>query len=471
MTLSAIAPEMFVTGMSCIILLYDSFTKKKNSRPYFYTLFTLLITGILIVYNIPTISHSSFYNSFIVDKFACGMKLTVLVLLAAILIYSRLYMQAREFFNAEFFVLSLCSLLGMMIVISCNNFLSLYLGIELFVLPLYAMIVFVKKESDYAEAAFKYFIIGSLGSGLLLYGVSLIFGATSSIDFSQISNVQTSPMLILGMLFAISGIVLEFGAVPFHMWLPDVYEGSPTTVTMIVGTIPKIAIFAVIYRLLTSAFTNMSEYWQQAFMLIALASIIIGNLFAIVQNNLKRFLAYSTISHIGFILLGLFAAPVAGFSPSIFYTIAYAFMVLAAFALIIYMCHQGFEADCIDDFRGLAKKNPWLAFLMLMTMFALAGIPPFIGFYAKLQVLQAVVTAGYSSYAIIAMLFSVVGVFYYLRIIRVMFFEDPIDVIRIRYVSSMSAVAKVLISGHGMLLLLAGIYPASLLYLCIAMLK
>ncbi len=394
------------------------------------------------------------------------------ILLAAILMYSRLYMQARDFFKGEFFVLSLLSLLGMMVVISSSNFLSLYLGVELFVLPLYALIVFVRGKAIYTEAAFKYFIIGSLGSALLLYGVSLIYGATGYIDFAQIASANvTSQIFILGMLFVISGICLEFGAVPFHMWLPDVYEGSPTTVTMIVGTIPKIAVFAVMYRLLTIAFPNISVQWQQLFLLLALFSVIVGNLLAIVQSNVKRFLAYSTISHIGFILLGLFAAPVAGYTPAIFYTVVYAFMVLAAFAMIVYLGHQGFEADRIDDFRGLSKRDPWLAFLMLLTMFALAGIPPLVGFYAKLQILQAVVQLGYVWIAVVAMIFSVIGAFYYLRVIRVMYFDTVPETVHVRYTSSMSAIGKMLVSGHALLLLLTGIYPASILYICIAMLK
>lgn len=472
MLISALAPEIFVLGMGCIILLGDVFTKNTRSNAYAFTLFALLGAGIITVLTIPSTAYTVFNNSFIIDRFACGLKIILYILLAAILIYSRLYMQARDFFRGEFFVLSLLSMLGMMIVISSGNFLNLYLGIELFVLPIYALIVFVRNKAVYTEAAFKYFIIGSLGSGLLLYGVSLIYGATGSIDFAQIatSNV-TSQLLVLGMLFVISGICLEFGAVPFHMWLPDVYEGSPTTVTMIVGTIPKIAVFAVMYRLLTVAFPNINADWQQALMLMALLSVMLGNLLAIVQTNIKRFLAYSTISHIGFILLGLFAAPTAGYTAAIFYTIVYAFMVLAAFAIIIYLGHQGFEADQIEDFRGLNKRDPWLAFLMLLTMFALAGIPPLVGFYAKLQILQAVVQAGFAWIAVLAMLFSVIGAFYYLRVIRVMYFDNSNDAIRIRYTSSMSLVGKLLVSGHGLLLLMAGIYPASVLYICIAMLK
>ena len=271
------------------------------------------------------------------------------------------------------------------------------------------------------------------------------------------------------MLFVIVGVALEFGAVPFHMWLPDVYEGSPTTVTMIVGTTPKIAVFAMAYRLLTLAFINISADWQQLFMFMALASVAIGNIMAIAQANIKRMLAYSTISHIGFIMLGLFAAPTAGYIPAIFYTIVYAFMVLAAFAMIMRLTDKGFEADLISDFRGLHKRDPWLAFIMLLIMFALAGIPPLVGFYAKLQILQAVVDAGYPWLAIAALVFTVIGSFYYLRVIRVMYFEEPDDILNLSH--SMSFSGRVLVSGHGLLLLLAGIFPAIIIYVCIKMLS
>lgn len=468
--ISAIASEIFVLSMACIILLSDVFIPSPK-RSYIYTLFTLAGAFFITYLTIPFVSFSVFNTSFIIDKFACGLKMFLYVVLASIFIYSRYYMQARDFLKGEFFVLTLLSLLGMMIVISSGNFLSLYLGIELFVLPIYALIVFVKDKQKYTEAAFKYFIIGSLGSGLLLYGVSLIYGATGAIDFVTIANsANTSQLFVLGMLFVISGIALEFGAVPFHMWLPDVYEGSPTTVTMIVGTIPKVAIFAIAYRLVSLAFPSITIQLQQLLLILALASIILGNVLAIVQNNLKRFLAYSTISHIGFILLALFAAPTVGFIPAIFYTLVYTVMVLAAFAIIMYLSHKGFEADGIHDFKGLHKREPWFAFLMLITMFALAGIPPLVGFYAKLQVLQAVVTAGFAWIAIVAMLFSVIGAYYYLKVIWVMYFEEPVDPLNITYTNTMSIVAKVLTSSHGLVLLAAGIYPASIIYLCMNML-
>ncbi len=469
--LLAIAPEMFLTIMACVILLADVCTKgRTKTLAYNLTLLTLLAVAFITIFTLPITSTAVFNNSFIVDRFACNLKVILYVLVASILIYSRLYMRERDFFTGEFFALTLLSLLGMMFVISSSNFLTLYLGLELFVLPLYALIVMVKHQSRYIEAAIKYFVIGSLGSGLLLYGISLVYGATGAIDYVVVaSSMSSSPLLILGMIFVVAGVALEFGAVPFHMWLPDVYEGSPTTVTMLVGTLPKIAVFALSYRLLTLAFPNIAPQWQQLFMILALASIALGNVMGIAQTNIKRMLAYSTIGHIGFILLGLFAAPVAGFTPAIFYTIVYAFMVLAAFAVIMRLTHVGFEADAIADFKGLTQRDPWLAFVMLLVMFALSGMPPLIGFYAKLQILQAVVNAGYAWAAIVAMIFTVIGAFYYLRIIWFMYFTEPKQIEPIS--QEMSFLGKVLVSGNGILLLLVGIYPASLLYVCISMLK
>lgn len=467
----ALAPEIFICGMACLILMADVFAKDPaKSMAYNLSLLTLVAVSIITIFTVPTTSTTIFNNSFIVDRFACTLKIVTYVLLACILLYSRLYMRAREFFTGEFFSLSMFSLLGMMVVISSSNFLTLYLGLELFVLPLYALIVMVKHNTRYTEAAIKYFVIGSLGSGLLLYGISLIYGGTGAIDYVSIAtNSATSTLNILGMLFVIVGIAIEFGAVPFHMWLPDVYEGSPTTVTMIIGTIPKIAVFALTYRLLTLAFPDIAPDWQRMFMILALASIAFGNMLAIAQPNIKRMLAYSTISHIGFILLGLFAAPVAGFAAAIFYTIVYAFMVLAAFAIIMRLTDKGFEADLLSDFKGLNKRDPWLAFLMLLVMFALAGVPPLVGFYAKLQILQAIISAGFTWVAITAMIFTVIGAYYYLRIVWYMYFDEPKQLAPIN--NGMSLIAQVLISGHGLLLLLVGIYPASLVYLCLSMLK
>jgi len=469
--LGLIAPEIFVTAMASVILLAGVFAGNQQSKiVYVLSLATLLGAGIITFNTMPLVSQFIFDNAFIVDRFACQLKIVMYAILAGIYVYSRMYMLQRDFASGEFYSLSLLSLLGMMLVISCGNYLTLYLGLELLILPVYAMIVFVKNRAKYIEAAMKYFVIGSLGAGLLLFGISLIFGATGTVSFSGVAaDASLIPIFQMGMIFIIVGVALEFGAVPFHMWLPDVYEGSPTAVTMIVGTIPKIAIFALAYRLLTLPFVNISTAWQQLFMIMALLSIALGNVLGIAQPNLKRMLAYSTIGHVGFILLGLFAAPRAGYTATIFYTIVYAFMALAAFGMITRLTTAGFESDKIADFKGLNQRDPWLAFIMMLIMLSLAGIPPLIGFYAKFLILQAVVNAGYSWIAVTALVFTVIGTFYYLRIVYLMYFYAADKTSNFDH--GMSTLARVTLSVQGLALLFFGIFPAAIFYYCLVMLS
>lgn len=464
-----VLPEIFIAAMACIILLADVFLHARAKYlAYVLSIITLFGAAILTTQNMPVVAQAIFDHSYIVDRFGSCLKLTLYLLLGLIFIYSKAYILARDFLHGEFFALSLFSLLGMLVLISSGNFLTMYLGLELLVLPLYAMIVMVKQHSKYTEAAMKYFIIGSLGAGLLLYGVSLVYGATGSFAFATVANAITNnATLQLGMLLVIIGLALEFGAVPFHMWLPDVYEGSPTAVTMLIGTITKVAIFAMAYRLLTLAFPNLQAHWQQLFLILGVLSIILGNTVAIAQSNLKRMLAYSTIGHIGFILLGLFTAPQQGYIAPLFYTITYAFMALAAFAMIIRLSSLGFEADKIEDFRGLNARDPWLAFIMLLIMFSLAGVPPLVGFYAKFLILQNVVAAGYPGLAILALLFSVIGAFYYLRVIKVMYFEAPAGTPGVVTTSGMSVMGRALTSINGLLLLVLGVFPGVVVYMCI----
>ena len=468
--LNYLLPEIFITSMACLILIANVFfTNHAKYLAYFMSLFALVGAAVLTMDIMPVISQQIFYDSYIIDKFSCTLKLVLFFLLGCIFIFSRVYMTVREFMHGEFFALSLFALLGMMVLISSGNFLTVYLGLELLVLPLYAMIVMVKKQPKYTEAAMKYFIIGSLGAGLLLYGISLVYGATGGYAFTAVAEAVTgSATLKLGMVLVVVGVALEFGAVPFHMWLPDVYEGSPTAVTMIIGTIPKIAVFAMAYRLLTLAFPNLHADWQQLFMILAILSVGLGNIVAIAQTNIKRMLAYSTIAHIGFILLGLFAAPQQGYVAPLFYTVVYAFMALAAFAMIMRLSDKGFEAELITDFRGLNTRAPWLAFIMLLIMLSLAGVPPLVGFYAKFLILQAVVNAGYPWLAVLALLSSVIGSFYYLRIIRVMYFEEPTAQQQLLSDNSMSVTARALVSINGLLLLALGVFPGLVVYMCVS---
>lgn len=466
--LSLVYPEILVASAASIILLVGVYFKR---GAYVLSLVTLLAAIILTVAKLPTMSHTIFAGGFVVDRFANVMKLSLFALLGLIFIYSKNYMTMRKFMNTEFFVLSLFSMLGMMILISSRNFLSMYLGLELLVLPLYALIVMVKDESKYAEAAIKYFVIGSMGAGILLYGISFVYGATGSFEFAGVMTAKTAPLTLqLGLLFVVAGIALEFAAVPFHMWLPDVYEGSPTAVTMLIGTLPKIAVFVITYRLLTEAFGNLDMQWMHLLLALGMLSIAIGNVLAIAQDNIKRMLAYSTIGHIGFILLGLFTAPSAGYIATVYYVLVYVFMVLASFGIIIAVSKQGFEAEYISDYSGLAKRKPWLAFMMLLVMLSMAGVPPLLGFYAKFLILQNVVTAGYPLLAIAALVFTVIGSFYYLRVIKAMYFEESRSELSTTANGSLTTLAGLILSVHSLLLLVLGLVPGVILSLCLNML-
>lgn len=468
-TLGYILPEIIVASMAALILLLGVFFDK-NARflSYYLSVVTLIAVIIITVAALPVVTKVVVNNTYIIDNFSVILKSVLSVLLLCIFLYSKYYLNTRDFLQGEFFSLSLFSLLGMMVLTSTSDFLTMFLGLELLVLPLYAMIVMVKNQSRYAEGAIKYFIIGSLGAGLLLYGISLVYGACGSFNFSAITQTtDTQHILKLGMLLVIVGIAVEFGSVPFHMWLPDVYEGSPTPVTMVIGTLPKIAIFAIAYRVLSLAFMDLALQWQTIILVLALLSIAWGNIAAIAQTNIKRMLAYSTIGHIGFILLGLAVAPQQGYLAPLFYTIIYAFMALAAFAVIVRLTAHGFEAETIADFRGLNEREPWLAFLMLLIMFSLAGVPPLVGFYAKFLILQSLVDAGHEAVAIVALISTVIAAFYYLRIVKVMYFESSSDDLHFDSNHSMATAGKALVVVNGFALLIFGIAPGCLIQLCL----
>jgi NADH-quinone oxidoreductase subunit N len=462
-------PEIFLACMALLVLMVGVFWEHKlRYITYRLSIFTVFVTGIFAIGTYSESMQAVINNSYLMDNFSAILKFILCILMLCIFLYSKVYIDIRKFLHAEFFALSLFSLLGMMVLTSAADFLTMFLGLELFVLPLYATIVMVKHQGRYAEAAIKYFIIGSLGAGLLLYGISLVYGATGSFDFSAVSGVQDlQHILQLGMILILLGIALEFGAVPFHMWLPDVYEGSATAVTMLIGTLPKIAIFAIAYRVLSLAFGDVALYWQQVILILGLLSVIIGNIAAIAQYNIKRMLAYSTIGHVGFILLGIAVAPQQGYLAPLFYTIIYAFMALAAFALIMRLTAQGFEAENIEDFRGLNRHAPWLAFLMLLTMFALAGVPPLVGFYAKFLILQNMVANGLSWAAILALIFAVIGTFYYLRVVKVMYFEEPSAHPHAVAVANMSFVGRSIVFINALALLALGVIPGLIVDICL----
>jgi NADH-quinone oxidoreductase subunit N len=365
----------------------------------------------------------------------------------------------------------------MMVMISANHFLVLYLGLELMSLCLYAMVALNRDSAASTEAAMKYFVLGALASGLLLYGMSMLYGATGALELTQVAQAIAAgqanrTVLVFGLVFVVAGIAFKLGVVPFHMWIPDVYQGAPNAITLFIGSAPKLAAFAMAMRLLVNGLLELAIDWQQMLVILAVLSMAIGNLAAIAQSNIKRMLAYSTISHMGFMLLGLLAGVVQGnrfsapdaYSAAMFYSVVYVLTAAGAFGMVLAMSRAGFEAEEIDDYRGLNQRSPWYAFLMLLLMFSLAGVPPTVGFYAKLSVLDAVVKAGQIWLAVVAVIFSLIGAFYYLRVVKLMYFDEPRETAPI----GSSLDARMLLSANGLAVLVLGVLPGPLMALCLA---
>ncbi len=464
-------PEIFLLTMACIILLADLFISDKNRvLTYLLSLATLGVTAALTVAMHTPETVYTFDGSFVSDTMGDVLKVFVYLVTAVAFIYSRDYLLARNIFKGEYFVLGLFAVLGMMVLISAHSMLTLYLGLELLSLSLYAMVAFQRDSSKATEAAMKYFVLGALASGMLLYGMSLIYGITGTLDIggvhTAIAGLEDSKQMVLGLglVLVIVGMAFKLGAVPFHMWVPDVYHGAPTAVTLFISTAPKIAAFAMIMRLLVEGLGDLHAQWQDILIIMAVLSMAIGNIIAIAQANIKRMLAYSTISHVGFLLLGILAGTQAGYSASMFYVIVYALMGMGGFGMIILLSRAGFEADKLDDFKGLNDRSPWFAFMMMILMFSMAGVPPALGFYAKFAVLQAVIGAGLIWLAVVAVIFSIIGAFYYLRIIKLMYFDKAEDTHPIETTTDM----KVVLSANGLGILLLGLVPGSLLALCTA---
>ncbi len=464
------APEIVLLTMVCVILIVDLFLSDAR-RVWTYALSQLSLIGtavLVFVMGGEDVAYT-FNGMFVDDPMANVLKIAVCLTVAVMLAYSRAYVAARDMYRGEFFVLSLFATLGMMVMISANHFLVLYLGLELLSLSLYAMVALPRDAGNSTEAAMKYFVLGALASGMLLYGMSMIYGATGSLEVTEVAqrifDGEAIPtILIFGLVFVVAGIGFKLGAVPFHMWVPDVYHGAPTAVTLLIGTAPKLAAFAFIMRLLVEALgmQQLLVEWQQMLVLLAVASLAIGNITAIAQTNLKRMLAYSTISHMGFLLLGILSGTVEGFGAAMFYTVIYVLMALGTFGMILLLSRQGFEAENLDDFKGLNQRDPWYAFIMMLLMFSMAGIPPTMGFWAKLFVLQAVLSVGYLWLAVVAVLFSFIGAFYYLRVVKLMYFDTPTDAAPIEPHGDI----RVLMSVNGLAVLVFGLAPASLLAIC-----
>lgn len=461
-------PEIFVLSMTCIILLLDLFvTDKGRILTFLLSLATLAIAAVLTITLHTAETVYTFSGTYVADPMSDLLKVFIYLTTAGVMIYSRGYLAERNLFKGEFYVLTLFAVLGMMIMVSAHSFLTIYLGLELLSLCLYAMVALNRDSEVSTEAAMKYFILGALASGLLLYGMSMIYGMTGSLDIAVVGEKimaadHNNIVLIFGLVFVIIGLAFKLGAVPFHMWIPDVYHGAPTPVTLFIGTAPKIAAFAMVMRLLVEGMQGLHVQWQEMLIVLAILSMAIGNIIAIAQGNIKRMLAYSTISHVGFILLGVMAGTTYGYSAAMFYVIAYAIMGLGGFGMIILLSRNGFEADRLDDFKGLNDRSPWFAFMMMILMFSMAGVPPTLGFYAKLAVLEAVVNAGFVWLAIVAVIFSVVGAFYYLRVIKLMYFDKAEDEQPITAGSDM----KIVLSLNSLAVLGLGIFPAGLMALC-----
>lgn len=466
-------PEMVMLAMACVVLVVDLFLPQQNRGfTLFLSLLSLVLVAIATVAVAPVNSVSTFSGTFVLDQLAVVLKLAVYLVTFLVFVYSRDYLKDLQIYKGEYYVLGLFAVLGMMVMISAHSFLLVYLGLELLSLSLYAMIAFNRDSFQASEAAMKYFVLGALASGLLLYGISIFYGLTGTLDITTLATtVQAQAaanpvMLAFALTFIVVGLSFKLGAVPFHMWLPDVYQGSPTSVTLFIGTAPKIAGFAMAIRLLIDGLGSLHVDWMQMLVVLSVASLAIGNVVAIAQTNFKRMLAYSTISHVGFILMGLLAGNEAGLSAAMFYTITYAITSSVAFGVLMLLNREGFDAGEIADLRGLNDRNPWYAAVLAIALFSMAGVPPTVGFYAKLTVISAVVQIDLVWLAIVAVLFSVVGLFYYLRVIKVMYFDKPEDEQEITVKQALDV--KILLSANSLSLLLLGLFPSFLMAWCVA---
>jgi NADH-quinone oxidoreductase subunit N len=483
-------PEIIVLLGACILMLVDLYVKSERrvasvrfalgvlAAAAAATLFVQWVDGPAKLY--------LFYGLFVSDALSNLLKLVCYASVWAALVYSRQYLLDRGLLRGEFITLLLFALLGMMIMISASSFLTIYLGLELMSLCLYALVALNRDSPLSTEAAMKYFVLGALSSGLLLYGMSMVYGATGTLSLTEVARVTAQlagtasdrPFLVFGLVFVVAGLAFKIGVAPFHMWIPDVYHGAPTAVTLVIGSAPKVAAFAMAVRLLINGLPDLAQDWQEMLAILALVSMAIGNITAIAQSNLKRMLAYSTIAHMGFMLLGLLSGVIGGnrlsmddaYTAALFYVIVYVIMSVGAFGMLLFLSRAGFDCENLDDLKGLSKTSPWYAFVMLILMFSLAGIPPTAGFYAKLAVLSAAVTAGYLWLAVAAVILSLVGAFYYLRIVKLMYFDDPRE--GAAGASGQPEMPmRVMLSANGLVLLLFGIAPSMLMNVCFEVIK
>jgi NADH-quinone oxidoreductase subunit N len=467
-SLIPVLPEIFVLSVACLVLVVDLYLKDEQRIISYGLAQAGLLFAVLVTLGVAQPEQQIVFDgSYVRDGMSDVLKVALYLVSFVAFLYAKDYLQERGLFKGEYYVLGLFAVLGMMIMISANSFLTIYLGLELLSLCLYAMVAFDRDSSTGSEAAMKYFVLGAIASGMLLYGISMIYGATGAIDFQNVAKALTvtgmeNKVLVFGLVFVVIGLAFKLGAVPFHMWMPDVYHGAPTSVTLFVGSAPKIAAFALAMRLLVDGLGNLHADWQGMLVILAVLSMGLGNVIAVAQTNIKRMLAYSTISHVGFILLGILAGTNEGYAAAMFYTIVYAIMALGGFGIIILMSRRGFEADKLDDYKGLYERSPWFAAMMMLLMFSMAGVPPTVGFWAKLFVLDAIVSVELTWLALVGVFFSIIGAFYYIRIVKLMYFDKPEASEPLEAATDM----RLVLSLNGVSMLVLGFFPASLLAIC-----
>ncbi|MHB8816098.1 MAG: NADH-quinone oxidoreductase subunit NuoN [Steroidobacteraceae bacterium] len=467
-SMSPAIPEIYLGFAVCVVLLFEAFVGVK--RPGASSTLTLisLVIGAALTVRYANVAHHTvlFDGMYVTDPLAFVLKLAGFLFVAVALLYSRMYLENRDILRGEYHVLALTALLGIFVLVSANSLLTVYIGVELLALSVYSMVAFDRESGVAAEAAMKYFVLGAIASGTLLYGMSIVYGMTGSLNLEVIATKLTtsgSLGVMLGLAFIVVAVAVKFGAVPFHMLLPDVYEGAPTSVTLFIGTAPKIAYFALMLRLLAHGLAGTAADWTLMLTPLAVLTLIVGNVVAIVQSNLKRMLAYSTIGHVGFIVLGFVAGTPSGYTAALYYMLVYVLVALGAFGVVLLASRKGFEADKLDHYKGLYHRDPLLALVMMVLMFSFAGVPPLVGFWAKLRIIQALWETSHLGLVVVAVVMSVVGAFYYLRVVKLMYFDAPPDSLPAtlrplgpRFVIGVNAAA----------VLALGILPAPLLDLC-----
>jgi len=460
-------PEIYLTAAICVLLLADVFFGDRRKGLAATLTLVILAIGAFVTLRYANVDAREllFAGTYVADPLAVMLKLFGFLTMAVALLYSRDYLERRGMMRGEYYVLSLTSLLGIFVMVSANSLLTVYIGVELMSLSLYAMVAFDRESGKAAESAMKYFVLGAIASGMLLYGMSLVYGLNGTLDLDVLAGSAVEPSLgmILGLVFIVVGVAFKFGAVPFHMWVPDVYSGAPTAVTLFLSTVPKIASFAFAFRLLAHGLGGVGDAWQDMLAPLAVLSMVFGNVIAIAQSSLKRMLAYSAIGNVGFILLGFVAGTAAGYEAALYYTIAYVIMTLGSFGVLTLASRAGFEAEDLDQFKGLHKRDPLLALCMMFLMFSTAGVPPFVGFWAKFNIFQALWLSHHYWLIMIAAAMSVVAVFYYLRVVKLMYFDPPGDLPEGR--SSGVAVRSVLALNAAAVFVL-GVVPNALIQLC-----